>query len=167
MVACAGTAANYQVEERQKESVAWLAQQRDIVVCRRSNSDLGYVDTLLSKIPMRQASSGQPPGCADLLGNETEDVREVSYEGSAEGWDSHQLLGATQWMHLHPDRKGCALVVQLTPKRINGSIMSPFDKKILIRDCDGRLASIMDTDIPPGTPACGQAEIPACGTESP
>jgi hypothetical protein len=179
--ACAEGTAQYEEGQRGKGAAAWLEQQRGSVVCRVDNQDLGYHDTLVMKVPQRDETNGEHLECPALLKSGlkigapmairhlTQTVA-IPFEGGLAEYNKArtfpitdgsepQLPRAVQWMQLHGDVHACIFNESGDP-RTNG-------RTVLIRNCEGHLVFITHADIPPGTPACGQADVPACGTPSP
>jgi hypothetical protein len=184
--ACAEGVAGFEADRRVKQDAAWLEQQPDVVVCRVDESDLGYGfaqhKPLVSKVPSHDEYEREHLDCAGLLNLDMdmrrdlsfvpEQVKLVQYNRARE--DDHvDNLRAIQWMHLHPDVKACTIVIQSSEAELNSWLVLfpgyfPEAKRtVLIRNCDGHVIWVTHPEIPPGTPTCGQADIPACGTASP
>ena len=169
LAACAEGAAQYESQKRETQGEVWLEQQRDLVVCRVHNSDLGYKDSFASKVPLYDEYNREHLDCHGLLNQEF--FRKGRYSGyGVPGGDTVKLaqnnlaykdvwtdeVRAVQWMHLHPNVQACTTLIQSSTKQ-NG----------LIRNCDGHLVFVKHTVVPTGTPVCGQADIPTCGAASP
>ena len=165
---CAEGAAQYESQQRENQGEVWLEQQRDLVVCRVHNSDLGYKDSFESKVPLYDEYNREHLDCRGLLDQEF--FRKGHYSGyGVPGGDAVKLaqnnlahkdvwtdeVRAIQWMDLHPNVQACTTVIHSTKRNA------------LIRDCDGHLVLVTNTVVPPDTPACGQADPPTCGGASP
>lgn len=171
--ACAEGTAQYEAEQRVNQSVAWLEQQRDLVVCRVYNRDLGYADWFESKVPLHDEYDREHLDCPGLLDLEVfeagphfggESVKLAQYNRAHRYSGDPDRFGAIQWMHLHPDVKACTKRTDWVGAS-GGHVF--VARTALIRNCDGHLVVVTHAVVPPATPECGQAALPTCGATPP
>jgi hypothetical protein len=174
LTGCAEGTAQYDSEHHDREGVAWLQQQKDIVICRVDDHAYGYPDSFAVKVLSYDQSLQGKADCDEMLKKtaDREGPRDLDAARIDSGVIHHQseTKSQFQWMALHKEVDAC--FERLEPPKppvfrdpeyiINEG--QPLPTSEIIRRCSDYLIRVTHPEVPPGTPECGKEEIPMCGS---
>lgn len=170
--------AYYRAAARSTEGLNWLVTQPDVYVCIQSQSDLGDSDYLRWRVryPVRsedlevrtskcQSQAAQRFSPELWLSSPPRDVNRLFASALNASW--MEVARASQWVGHQTAGTSCYLngetrgdeVVEL----FGGRSFNPRFP-VLLQSCGWAVLAIHRAQIPPGTPACGAAPVPTCGS---
>jgi hypothetical protein len=178
---CSEGAASYESGRRDTSDVKWLEQGKNLSACRDDQTDLGYGfgNRLYLKIPLRVEQSEQLD-CPRLLqppelhlGPTIIQIQQAVYEVIVDP-QVLQLAQTGQWMNSNQQVHECVQRFKTFEpgppwtgalQRARELHPSESEVAVLVRNCgEDHLFFVIPNKVPPGTVACGQADIFPCGT---